>query len=181
MVDVVDVADPVPPPVEPGEGVLHEVLPRVHAAGQEMGRALQGALPGGEPVVEVEAAGRGDGLAVVPPTGSCCCMRVPVPVATTRLATRQVWHPRFGIVRDEMQVNGRCDLRIVTDYPGLLSTRVGSGGGGEAEDRHRVVRRRSHAGCPGDGAVETDPENGLLVGRVPDRQEERAVSLPGRP
>ena len=43
---------------------------------------LERALPGGEPVLEVGAAGGGMAPAIVPPLGSCCCIRVPVPAAS---------------------------------------------------------------------------------------------------
>ena len=47
--------------VQPGQGGLDQVLGGVDVTGQEMSRALQCALPCGQPVLEVGAAGGGNG------------------------------------------------------------------------------------------------------------------------
>ena len=57
-VDRARVADAVPRQVEPGQGVQHQVLCGVDVAGEEVRRALQAALPCGEPDGELRLSGR---------------------------------------------------------------------------------------------------------------------------
>ena len=138
--------------VELGQGVLDQVLGGVDVAGQQVGGALERALAGGEPRLEVEATRPRSRAAIAPPLAFVVLHRRPHP---RRLSPRRRDRRAQGLHRGEGQRTGRVN--------GVNSLVGGDGGHGVLDGRRRCRSGRSTS-CPG-------PEDAEQVVRV----------LPGEP